>query len=890
MIAESAMHLWGKAESDTWLPLYVHMQDVTATIRHLWKNWLPEHTRKQFIEGFNVDSADECENILAFLAASHDIGKATPAFQAMLDSDNTTFKNVIRENLNHYNFPFRTDLQNPHAIKHSFASQLIMERNGIDRTVAVIVGSHHGIPPTRDDFSQKKARPNNTGFNNTEWLNVQNGLFEYALELSHLDRNSAKCIKAKISAQFPAAGLLSLADWIGSNTEIFPLLPIDTVCPENSEKRIEHALGLIELSHRWMPPADSCGEFRKRFDYDPRPFQATVSEISSNMAAPGVIFIEAPTGEGKTEAALMAAEHLAEKFGCGGVVFALPTQATADGIFGRFKDWMEKISSDNPQTLFLAHGRSKFNNTYRDLPRQDWGRGMPNKEKVFIHSWFTGPKKGLLSDFCVGTVDQILMCGLKQRYGQMRHLALSNKIVVVDECHAYDAYMGSYLCKALEWLGAYKVPVILMSATMPPGRKTELLNAYYSGEIGRKVSGFTIHSPGYPLITTACDGLITETVAESTVKGKNVTVEWNGHDSIADIIQNYNTENATVGVILNTVRRAQETYSDLKKELPEADILLIHSRFTCFRRSELESAVLERAGKNSSSRGNNLTIIVGTQVIEQSLDIDFDLLLTDICPVDLLIQRIGRLHRHERTRPSNLSEPHCVILDDRGGEFEKGTEYIYQKLHLYNTRSLVNEIINIPDDVPHLVSSAYGGTLEIPADLAPEYAEAKQENKLLLNKKETKAGVFQLKDPWKCTDLVSLLDNSENSLSDECARATVRDIDGSIEVILVGLHEDGTFFDIESGETIPSDSRFTEKNAFRMTGSKISLPARFSRPEFMGKTLSELQMISAKEPSSWKDHGWISEELILFMDENLKTELLNTKMEYDQERGLFVIE
>ncbi len=868
------------------------MQDVAATIRYLWRNWLPTHTRERFITGFGLSSADECERVLAFLAASHDIGKAMPAFQAMQGSADCVFREKIRERLKGNNLPFRTDLQDPHAVPHSLVSQFIMERNGVDRTVAVIVGSHHGVPPQASDFSQRKARPNNTGFGSAEWREVQNGLFGYALDFSRMDKDRIGSVKAELGIQIPVAGLLSMADWIGSNTDIFPMIPLDEVSPEDLEKRLAQAMGRIGLSHMWVPPASSRGDFGKRFGYDPRPFQSATGKAAESMESPGVIFIEASTGEGKTEAALFVAEIIAEKFGCGGVVFALPTQATADGIFGRFRDWMRNVSSEDPHTLFLAHGRSKFNDSYRELPRQNWGGGLPVREKVFVHSWFTGPKKGLLSDFCVGTVDQVLMCGLKQRYGQMRHLALANKVVIVDECHAYDAYMGSYLCKALEWLGAYRVPVILMSATMPPGRKSELLGAYYAGRNGGKRPECTANPSGYPLITVACDSSVTETAAESSVKGRTVTVEWNGHDSVSEIIRRYNSETATVGVILNTVRRAQETYSCLKAEFPDAEVILIHSRFTCFRRSELELAVLGCAGKDAPSRGENLVIVVGTQVIEQSLDIDFDLLLTDICPVDLLIQRMGRLHRHQRGRPAELSDPHCVILDDRSGTFEEGSEYIYRRLQLYNTRLLVKDLVRIPDDVPRLVASAYGGKLEVPADIASDYADAVQEDRLLLDKKELKAKVFQLKDPWRGRDIVGLLGNGfEDSLSEECARATVRDIDGSIEVILVGMRDDGSFFDIEFGETFPSGPGFTDADAFRMTGSRISLPARFSKSGNMEKTLCELRTIDGKKvPPSWRTCGWISDEPFLFTDGDCRVVLQNTEMKYDRERGLYVIE
>lgn len=880
--------MWGKVESNqfvSWLPLYIHMRDVCEVSRILWRTWLPESTKRTIMKGLSSDDEDFCLKVISFLAASHDVGKAIPAFQSGTLFDERCDGTVNRR-LSETGLRFRTDLNDRHAVPHSLASQMLLERNGVDRSLSSVAGSHHGIPPNLSDLSPRHSFPENTGFEDGSWVSVQNELFDYCLGISSMSREEITGLSMEPEAQMLVAGLVSMADWIGSNLDYFPLIDADTDTVIDYDARIREASELIQLPVPWIPSEVTDSTFEEHFGYKLRPFQDAVVKVVSRMPSPGMVIVEASTGEGKTEAAMVASEILSNRFGYGGTMFALPTQSTADGIFGRFVSWMGTVS-DSPHTIFLAHGRSKYNQTYTSLPRSGWGCGNPGSEKAYIHSWFDGPKKGLLSDFCVGTVDQVLMCGLKQRYGQMRYLAISNKVVIIDECHAYDAYMGSYLCKALEWLGACGTSVVLLSATMPPGRKRELIEAYSMGA-GHKCDQAP-SDPGYPLITTFSDGRLEETVAESSVKGRVVKIRWDGTSSPEEIIGRYSGVKPIIGIIVNTVRRAQKLYAHLKKTYADARVVLLHSRFTCFRRSEIESEILEYAGKNSV-RGEHLTIIVGTQVIEQSLDIDMDMLLTDLCPVDLLIQRIGRLHRHQRERPEGLSEPMCIVMDDRHGDFEEGTQHVYSKMQLFNTRELVGSSISVPEDVPCMVSAAYGPPLIVPHEIADEYAKAVSEDRMTMESKQQAARVFQIKDPWKVKSLVGMLENRPGEAGDQSAKATVRDIDGSIEVIIVGSDAGGTFYDVNTGDMIPDAGSFTDEDAFRLTGSKVSLPAIFTSKGWMGGTIEDIIGRMSSIPREWIESRWLAGEMILVLDGRRETELRGIRIRYDAEMGLIEIE
>ena len=172
---------------------------------------------------------------------------------------------------------------------------------------------------------------------------------------------------------------------------------------------------------------------------------------------------------------------MASRFGLGGVFFGLPTQATANGIFPRLLGWADTQSEKTlPQAIKLAHGMAELNECYLRLQ----GRGVQLEEdaqeehRVQVHQWFRGNKQVLLANFVIGTVDQLLLAALAQKHVMLRHLGLAGKVVIIDECHAYDTYMNCYLDRTLEWLGWYKVPVILLSATLPARRRTELVEAY----------------------------------------------------------------------------------------------------------------------------------------------------------------------------------------------------------------------------------------------------------------------------------------------------------------------------------------------------------------------------------------------------------------------------
>lgn len=287
-----------------------------------------------------------------------------------------------------------------------------------------------------------------------------------------------------------------------------------------------------------------------------------------------------------------------------------------------------------------------------------------------VYQWFEGRKKSMLADFVVGTVDQLLQLALKQKHVMLRHVALMNKVVIIDECHAYDAYMNVYLKRALNWLGRYKVPVILLSATLPAAKRDDLVRAYLNRDAAtsrrrrRDIQNEEANSD-YPLMTYTDGDNVLQKHVEAGVMPLNVKVNRIYENDVVDLLEDLLSDGGCAAIIVNTVKHAQELAERLKAEFGD-DVSLLHSRFTATDRISKEDILRKQLGKaGTGTKRPHRLIVVGTQVIEQSLDIDFDVMISELCPIDLLLQRMGRLHRHNRNRPDKLKKRNALCSNVR---------------------------------------------------------------------------------------------------------------------------------------------------------------------------------------------------------------------------------
>jgi CRISPR-associated helicase Cas3 len=406
---------------------------------------------------------------------------------------------------------------------------------------------------------------------------------------------------------------------------------------------------------------DARAAFAARFGPRPRPVQVAAVEIALAQPEPGLVIVEAPMGEGKTEAALLAAEALAARSGADGCFVALPTRATTDAMFSRVLRWMQALPGLPVDTsVVLAHGTANLNDEYRGLLRRAWIREVGQDEAGIAHHWLNGRKRGPLAQFVVGTIDQVLFAGLKSRHLMLRHLGLAGKVVIIDECHAYDVFMSRYLDAVLHWLGAYGTPVVLLSATLPAARRAELVRAYDSGRGAETVA--LPEDPGYPVVVAS--GMPARAVpAGGAARAVRLDRLPDDLDVLAGLLRDALAGGGCAVVVRNTVGRVQETADRLVEIFGADEVTVTHSRFLACDRARLDTDLLRRFGPPGPGVERPARhVVVASQVVEQSLDVDFDLMVTDLAPVDLVLQRTGRLHRHDRPRPAGLEQPRCVLV------------------------------------------------------------------------------------------------------------------------------------------------------------------------------------------------------------------------------------
>ncbi len=898
-LSYAARRLWAKKGRDGtpfWLPLLTHLEDAAAVAAFIWQRWLPEGTKRVIAEGCGC-TVDEVERLLVFILAIHDIGKATPVFQAKPaqflpdDLDERLALELATAGLPMQPYSeFSAARSSPHAL----AGMLILEAAGCNRNVAVIIGSHHGKPPSSGEAIHGGEESQITNFcvnkeGRAAWDAVRAELVEYALSLAGYASFDELPVP-DMRAQVLLSGLTILADWIASNESYFPYIsPDDAARPGMGALRLKTARGKLDfLKTAWQPEGWAFPPelFAERFGFPPRSLQSAVIETANGIAEPGIFVIEAPMGVGKTEPALAVAEIFAMVTGRSGVFFALPTQATSDGMFPRMRQWIAGLGSGK-HSVELVHGKAQFNEDFASLARIGGSRGIAEEDDetcAVVYTWFEGRKKALLADFAVGTVDQLLQLALKQKHVMLRHLALANKVVIIDECHAYDAYMNVYLHRALQWLGAYRVPVILLSATLPAQKRDELVQAYLGKKKAKQLP--EAGPPAYPCVTYT-DGreIVPPHRIDAGVAPVSVSLERLSDAQITETLGALLSQGGCAGIILNTVKRAQAVAASLQAQFGD-DVALLHSRFTATDRLAKEGTLRAELGKPSPEvRRPARRIVIGTQVIEQSLDLDFDVLITDLCPVDLLLQRIGRLHRHGRPRPAKLESARCFVLMPEDDALDPGSAAVYGEYLLLRTKALLPPRVVLPDDVSPLVQAVYGGDRAALPYIPEGYDRAEQDWEKLTREKEKGAKAFRILAP--SFDKEDTMEGwLGTAVTDAAGEAAVRDSEDSVEVIAVRRGADGGLYLLSSGEPLPRGDVPDAELARRIARESLRLPAALCMPGKIDELIYKLETQSKAEAPRWQESPWLRGSLILVFDADNTARLLGYRLQYDAFFGL----
>jgi len=637
---------WGKAckEDNSYHLLPYHCLDVVA-VADIWLQQSPvllNQISKQIGQN-NVQS----KAIALFFVALHDLGKFDARFQHFIPE--------LRSKLQGDDYEVDGE-----SYSHGSYGYYYFEQEFSDTENMKAVAGHHGfyddsirfMPPDADEElieQDKQARK--------QWIEFCLGWFNLE-EIPQVDDIGM------------LAGLCSVSDWVGSSiTNFTQVMDIDL------KQYYKDALPRAEIALKetgMLAPIHGSGFHYLFSDYVPRGVQCLLPNLPIET---GLTIVESDTGSGKTEFALAYASELIKQGLADGIVFGLPTQATANGLFDRIGDAATKLFPDS--TVTLAHSKSKY---------------LIPDENGFLHQ---SSKRAFLGSMSVATVDQILMGVLGIKHQFVRSFGTRKSVLILDEIHSFDAYMYGLIEKVLKGQHESFSSAILLSATLPINLKRKLLNSYQGEAL----------SDAYPLITQVdLNGKSSTFEIEQKPEEKQVQNKvWINPDQLPNNEQcqqliEWAEAGAMVGVICNTVKDAQLIYSLLSART-NINVDLFHARYTVADRRQLEDRVLNKYGKKAERKGG---LLIATQVIEQSLDLDFDVLISQIAPIEFLMQRMGRLWRHDRLasntklafRATVIKQPLfitlCPVLEEVEENFETayaGSGFVYKNIRvLYRTQ------------------------------------------------------------------------------------------------------------------------------------------------------------------------------------------------------------
>lgn len=919
--SNSVRVLWAKSgDGLEWLSLPQHMADSASVAAVLWNNWVSDQVRRTLTK-FTGLSGAETGALLVFLAGVHDIGKATQPFQgqvaykpecahladAVEDAGFTVYRKASEGDWDGW-------------VPHSALSEEILYGWLVEHfdlrplqalPLAQTVGAHHGVPAT----AYSAAAEEEIEFQPVKWTEAQDELTSAIARASNvgpvLNRLKSELQSIKVETIQLLTGLIILSDWLASNTYSFPLGGWG-----DQGRRLEEALLKVDLTRPWNHkelPAEDHDYYRMSFgwpdQWEARPIQIQATKaarLACGWEGPFLFVIEAPTGVGKTEAGLGIAEIVGLAQGAQGVFLAAPTMATSNGLFDRTVEWASNTSSEHEvASMYLAHSKNYLNPSFNDLNIRNVG-DEGSAGNVVATQWLNGPKKGVLANFSVGTVDQVLMMALQMRHLMLRHIGLAGKVIIIDEVHSYGVYMSSYLRVVLAWLARYGATVVLMSATLTPARRGELVEAFMKGlaEPGAEVDLESLASDiRSPLITAVnADGINTFSCPLPDREFR-AEVEYIDDDleSLKTTLESTLADGGIALVVCNTVRRAQEAFETVRTSFPW-ECELHHSAFIATHRSKREDDLRQKLGPQAhrgKGRPDRL-VVVATQVVEQSLDLDADMIITDLCPMDSFVQRVGRVARHKRPasdRPVNLQVPRIFLrgIVERQPVLiiDKGSTAVYDEAVLLATLLTMPSYYTRPQDNAQLVRDTYSLVDDkdpddptIPAAWHDAWKSAlvrSEENRMIAEKR---AKNFQLPLPGVST-LTSLYSFLTNDRSEEAGIAQVRDAEPTLEVIACEVNDYGVrVWGDESAGFLSPDEEPDRATARKLLASTIRLPVRMTRRE---KDFDAVVTDAEQQtPAGWIRSHMLKGKIAVTLDAQGRGRLGRFQLDYSRDLGLQV--
>lgn len=729
MNTDRLLRLWGKTERnnpdpEVFHPALFHMLDVGNVALALLTN--PAAVRIQkMLEHALGQSLHELRIWLPWLVAMHDIGKVSAAFQAINKSQLTRLK---QEDFSFDGWNVSSDIHHAVVSQVYFAEKLpnaSIYPGKVIEAWAEVVGGHHGRyqhPDTQIKHARRELMQEPT-----EWQKYRE-VTDDLLRQQFGPNNTRHILQPENhSTEIMAlTGFMILCDWIGSDGRHFYPEP-NTDFVKYGQKSRERAKKAVAESGLLAGAASNVPtDVNLLFDDlgGLRPLQLAINEIPAEILhSPSLTIIEAPTGEGKTEAALALAHRIAQATGTEELYYALPTMATSNQMFGRLQTHL-RDRLGLPSAVKLVHGQSFLveeelrNEILLALAQPLGNGGSPSQSEVGeTISWFNSKKRSLLAPFGVGTIDQAELASLNVKHTALRMMGLAGKVVIVDEVHAYDTYMVTIIERLLKWLSAMNTSVILLSATLPKARRKQLADAY----------GVALDLPAekddlYPSLLVLSQQGVFHTSAGVWQPNRTIHLDelhLGDDDALekSELLLKAVANGGCACWMTNTVRRAQRIYEELLSLAPpDIKLDLLHSQYPLDERQRREGVLTDLYSRNGQRPASGKGIVVGTQVLEQSLDLDFDVMISDLAPIDLLLQRAGRLHRHNRQRPAAHSTP-CLYINyeiNPNGEWKSGSdrkiyaEFIMRQTHRTLQNSTEKQIC-LPRDYRRLIEAVYSG-------------------------------------------------------------------------------------------------------------------------------------------------------------------------------------
>ncbi|MFG3398561.1 CRISPR-associated helicase Cas3' [Streptomyces parvus] len=760
------VRLWGKESGlSRPYPVVCHLLDASAVFQELWDAVVGDGT-KLAVAGALGLGLDEIRSVVSFWAGLHDIGKISPPFQAQIP----LLYGPVRDDPAYVNAPgaegerdFRHELASHWSLYSLLAEvgyptdERLMHRS-VSHQIAQLLGGHHGVfGSVLKEKQARRASDYNPGLGRGGWADQRQVHFDELRRVTGAFAVPQGGLPAGLAVV--VAGLVVVADWLASQTSVIePRIPgpgwsgAAAEIDAHWQGARKAAAEVVKAARLGRAEFSTC-DFGSMFPFCPNSLQRDLVEHLPAMIdkhGPGLVLVTAPTGDGKTEAALFAASVLGRMAGARGLYFALPTMGTADAMLPRVEEYAAKALSGE-RALMLLHSMSWLSSpggggqAEVSEGQRDGGAISAGQETVVeADGWLRGAKRGLLAPLGVGTIDQALGAVLPLRYNVLRLLGLSDKVFVLDEAHAYGPWMHQLLVRLLEWLGEMRAPVVLLSATLTGRTAGSLVDAYRRGAGIREPAGVVPRYPGWLFASAAVDAVSpargTKSDRVRTLRVSHRPVVWDASESVGapvveggrraamrEVLAPVAAEGGTALVCCTTVAEAQQTYRDVCAAFPElavaaGGVRLLHSRYPADQRARITAECEAAYGKPGDGPVSvrSASVLVATQVVEQSLDFDFDLVVSDLAPIAQLLQRAGRGRRHRRGplgRPAWAAaedEPALVVLDPftaEASEPPRSWGRVYDAGLLVRTSRVLRERasggIAVPDDVQRLVDEVY---------------------------------------------------------------------------------------------------------------------------------------------------------------------------------------